>query len=64
MLICSEPFRAMANAERIGFAMPDLEVLVVAHPIHSKSRELLQAEVDDLMPQVRRFFRLTEPPAG
>jgi hypothetical protein len=58
MVVVSQPFALMAAAESKGQDLPDLEVLVVSHPIHTKTREQLDAEVDALMPQIRAFFGL------
>lgn len=60
MVVVSTAFERMAAAEAQGHDLPDLEVLVVPHPIHTKTREQFDAEVDALMPQIRAFFGLTK----
>jgi hypothetical protein len=61
MLVATDAFQVMAEFEAKSLGLPDVEVLVVPHPIVTKTREELDAEVEPVLAQVRAFFSL---PAG
>jgi hypothetical protein len=58
MLVATDAFKFMAQFEAKSLGLPDVEVLVVPHPIVTKDRAQLDAEVDAVMEQVRGFFGL------
>jgi hypothetical protein len=58
MLVATDAFEFMAQFEARSFGMPDVEVLVVPHPIVTKDRDGLDAEVEPVIAQVRAFFGL------
>jgi hypothetical protein len=43
VLICTEPFTAMAHIEAAGMGMPDLPVVTVPHPLADRTPEQVQA---------------------
>ena len=51
MLIVSEVFQDLARAEATGFGTPELTILVVPHPVASRSADKLQAWGADLLQQ-------------
>lgn len=59
MLIVSEVFEALARAEATSFGAPGLPILVVAHPVASRSVETLQAWGAGLIDEA--IQGLTEP---
>jgi len=56
MLVATDAFRIMAEFEARSFGLPDVEVLVVPHPIVTKDRAQLDAEVEPVVEQVLAFF--------
>jgi hypothetical protein len=39
VLICTEPFTAMAHIEAAGMGMPDLPVVTVPHPLADRTAD-------------------------
>jgi len=58
MLVATDAFKFMAEFEAKSLGIPDVAVLVVNHPIVTKDRAQLDADVDEVMEQVREFFGL------
>ena len=50
--IVSNAFEALARAEVRSLGLPDMPVLVVPHPVAARSREVLRAWGDGLVPGV------------
>jgi hypothetical protein len=61
MLVCTTAFKAMATFEARSHGLPDVEVLVIGHPIVTKNREQLDDDVQQVVDQVYAFFGVEAP---
>ena len=64
MLVATTAFKVMAEFEAKSLGLPDVEVAIVDHPIVTKSREGLDADVEAIADQVRAFFGLNGKDGG
>lgn len=51
-VICSEPFRALGKNQARVFGVPDLPLLMIAHPLGGLSIEQVQGRALVAIPQV------------
>jgi hypothetical protein len=52
IFFCTEPFESMARMEAMGLGLPELPVVVVPHPLMTRSEAELTKMAIALLPQV------------
>ena len=52
MFFCTEPFETMARVESDGMGLPDLPMVVVPHPLMTRTPAELTQIAEALLPQV------------
>jgi hypothetical protein len=50
VVLVSSAFELLARAEAVAFGLPGMHLLVVPHPVGSRTDEVLRAWGDDLVP--------------
>ena len=56
--ICTDSFRAPAQAMAQAYGFPGFEFVTVPHPIASLDSEQIRARVQDVLPEVLRILGL------
>jgi hypothetical protein len=53
VVICTEPFEALARINAKAKNAPDLDLVIVAHPLGSRGQDELEAMADEIANRVR-----------
>jgi hypothetical protein len=56
-VICSEPFLGLAQTQARVFGVPDLQIIVIPHPLGGLDLEGVKARADVAAPQAVRLIK-------
>jgi hypothetical protein len=62
MFLCTEPFETMARVEAEGMGLPELPIVVVPHPLMTRTPAELKAIADSLLAAVVQAALQAERP--
>lgn len=52
MFVCTKPFEAMAKVESMGMGLPELPIVVVPHPLMTRTPAELSEMAEALLPRI------------
>ncbi len=58
VVICSEPFVALAKAQARVFGAPDLPLVVIPHPLGGLSGVEIQGRANHAVPQIMELIKV------